>query len=51
LTVISAAKAEPAVIASVAATKTIFFMTIPITLISPIPAPPGTSGNDCGQIP
>src|SRR5260370_13911626 len=28
---ISAAKAEPAVIASTAATKTIFFMTIPIT--------------------
>ncbi len=38
---ISAAKAEPAAIASTAAAKTSFFMTIPITLKSPVPAPPG----------
>ena len=43
---ISAAKAEPAVIASTAATKTSFFMTIPITFKnSPVPTPQGTSDN------
>src|ERR1700722_15117298 len=42
----SAEKAEPAVIASTAAAKTIFFMSIPIAFNTvPFRRPPGTSGN------
>jgi hypothetical protein len=45
-TAISAAKVEPAVIASTAAAKTSFFIAIPITLQdSPVPTPPRTSDN------
>src|ERR1700694_1262632 len=46
-TAISAAKLEPAVIASTAATKTIFFMTIPTTFQKSVRfrRPPGTSDN------
>src|ERR1700676_4564650 len=44
---ISAAKADPAVIASTAAAKTSFFMTIPITFqkTAQFRCPPGTSDN------
>jgi hypothetical protein len=42
---ISAAKAEPAVIASTAATKTIFFMTIPITFAKDQSSPTPPKGN------
>ena len=49
---ISAANDEPAVIASTAAAKTSFFMTIPITLkTAQFPTPQGKAITDCDQIP
>src|ERR1700737_1063404 len=46
LTGMSAAKAEPEIIASAVAAKTIFFMTIPITFQNPVSfrMPPGRTG-------
>src|ERR1700756_208580 len=46
LTGMSAARAEPEIIASAVAAKTIFFMTIPITFQNPVGfrMPPGRTG-------
>jgi hypothetical protein len=49
---ISAANDEPAVIASTAAAKTSFFMTIPITSkTAQFRRPEGNAITDCDQIP